>query len=112
PAQHGEGHVVDGNPAAGGAAQDPAVSVPVDSEIGPQLVEGTGQARRSEKGKDLEWLALQRLPARRVVQERDAVAGAELEERFLQLELLLDAGVDEALDRLLAEFLQLGLLEA
>src|SRR5205823_2332387 len=57
-------------------------------------------------------LAFERLPARRIVQQRHAVAGTELEQRLLQLELLGDAGVDERLHRFLPEPLQLRQLES
>src|SRR5205085_5088800 len=106
-AEHREGHVVDRDAAAGGAAQDAAMGVAVNRELGPKLVERAGEAGGAEKGEDLQRLALQRLPAGRVVEQGDAVPGAQLEERLFQLELLLDAGVDEALDRLFAELLEL-----
>src|SRR3954471_20632730 len=46
------------------------------------------------------------------MEERDAVAGAELEERLLQLQLLGDTFIDERLQRVLPEPLELRELEA
>src|SRR5690242_13378984 len=83
----------------------------VEGERGAELIERPGEARGAEEGEDLQRLALHGLPRGRVVQERDAVPRAQLEERFLQLELLFDAGVHERLDCVLAELLQLRLLE-
>src|ERR1700694_517101 len=84
----------------------------MEGDVGPELVEGTAEPGRAEEGKDLERLALEGGPAGRIMEERNAHAGAELEERGLELELLGDAGVDELLERGLAEALELRVLEA
>src|SRR3954468_9290902 len=84
----------------------------VESEIGAELVEGAGKPGGAEEGEDLQRFAFHGLAAGGVVEQRDAIAGAGLEEGLLQLQLFLDTGVDERLQRRLAEPLQLRALEA
>src|SRR5207248_3159988 len=94
-AQHGKGDVVDGDAAAGGAAQCAAVRMAVDDGGGSELVERAREARRAEERVDLQRLAFDGGAARRVVEQGDARARAELEERVLELQLFGDACVDE-----------------
>src|SRR5205807_6465262 len=96
----------------GRSARGATVGVPVDGHVRPELIDGAGEAGRAEEREDLERLAFERLAAGRVMQERDAMPGPELEEGLLQLQLLSDTRVDERLHRLLAEALQLGRLES
>src|SRR5207248_9648439 len=106
-----KGGVVDGGAAAGGAAQCAAVRMAVDEGGGSELVERAREARRAEERVDLQRLAFDGGAARRVVEQGDARARAELEERVLELQLFGDACVDELLHHGFAESLQLGLVE-
>src|SRR5262249_12998774 len=106
-AQDRERDVEDRHPAAGRAAQLAAVGVAVDGEVGTELVERARKAGRAQKRIDLERFAFERRAAGRVMEKRDAVPRPQPEERLFELELLGDAGVDEGLERLLAEPLEL-----
>src|SRR5207248_2559748 len=92
PSQDGKRDVVDGNAASGSASQGSAMRVAMEDGRRPQLVDGPRQTRRSEEGKDLERLSLEGRPARGVVEQADADARAELEERVLELQFLGEAG--------------------
>src|SRR5438270_12359793 len=67
PAQYRQGDVDYRDTTAGRPAQRPAMGVAVDGEVGPELIERAGKAGGAEEGKDLQRLAFERLPARRIM---------------------------------------------